>query len=127
MESIRWRSWNRRPSESSRPLRRSICGLLGRLWEIESWRRLLPCHGDAEALLRVDVVVVVVDADVELNPVDLAGEPARVRGVVAGDGGAGLVADVGGLVGGEDHRLGGLDPALADLRAVVEQADVAAL
>ena len=48
-------------------------------------------------------------------------------GVVGGDGGAGLVADVGRLVGGEDHRLGGLDPAGADCGAVVVEGDVAAL
>ena len=36
-------------------------------------------------------------------------------------------ADVAGLVGGEGHRLGLLDPALADGLAVVVQRDVAAL
>ena len=63
---------------------------------------------------RVDEVVVVVVADVDLHPVDLAGELAAVGAVVGGDRGAGLVADVGGLVRGEDHRLGGLHPAGAD-------------
>ena len=51
----------------------------------------------------------------------------RLGRVVGGHGGAGLVADVGRLVGGEDHRLGGLDPAGADRGAVVVQRDVAAL
>ena len=37
---------------------------------------LLPGHGDAEPLIRVNEVVVVVDAQVDLNPVDLAGETA---------------------------------------------------
>ena len=77
---------------------------------------LLPGHGDAEAFVGVDEVVVVVGAEVELDPVDLAGEPAVLGGVVGGDGGAGLVADVGRLVGGEDHRLGVLDPARPDRR-----------
>ena len=51
-----------------------------------------------------------------------------VRAVVAGaHGGAGLVADVGGLVGGEDHGLRRSDPARPHRGAVVEQRDVAAL
>ena len=51
----------------------------------------------------------------------------RLRRVVGADGGAGLVADVGGLVGREDHRLGRADPSGADGVAVVVQRDVAAL
>ena len=47
--------------------------------------------------------------------------------VVGTEGGAGLVADVGGLVGGEDDGLGGVDAASADLFAVVEVGDVAIL
>ena len=37
---------------------------------------LLPGHGDAEPLIRVNEVVVVVDAQVDLDPVDLARETA---------------------------------------------------
>jgi hypothetical protein len=48
-----------------------------------------------EAFLGVDVVVVVVVAEVDLHPVDGAGEAAGSRVVVGGDSGAGLVADVG--------------------------------
>src|SRR4051794_40986487 len=44
--------------------------------------RLLLGHGDAQSLVGVDEVVVVVVAEVELHPVDLAGEPAGPRGVV---------------------------------------------
>ena len=43
---------------------------------------LLPGHGDAQPLVGVDEVVVVVVAEVDLHPVDLAGEAAAVRGVV---------------------------------------------
>jgi hypothetical protein len=50
--------------------------------------------------------------EVDLDPMDLAREATVCRRVVRRDGGAGLVADVGRLVGGEDHRLGGLDPAV---------------
>ena len=66
---------------------------------------LLPSHGDAQAFLGVDEVVVVILAEIDLHPVDLAGEPAAVGGVVGCDGGAGFVADVGGLVGGESRTL----------------------
>ncbi len=49
-------------------------------------------------------------------------------GVVRGDGGAGLVADVGGLVGREDHRLGHLDAAGCPTGSPSwKQGDVAAL
>src|SRR6476659_7444754 len=70
--------------------------------------RLLPGHGDAEAFLRVDEVIVVVVAEIDLHPMNLAPETARSRRVVGGDGGTGLMADVGGFVCGEDHGLGGL-------------------
>ena len=84
-------------------------------------------HGDPHPLLGVDEVVVVVVAEVELDPGDLAGEPARVSGVVGRDRGAGLVADVGRLVGREDHRLGELDATGAHGCAVVVQRDAATL
>jgi hypothetical protein len=44
--------------------------------------RLLPGDGDAKAFLGVDQVVVVVLAEIDLHPVDLAGEPAAGGGVV---------------------------------------------
>src|SRR6476469_665684 len=88
--------------------------------------RLLAGHGDAEAFVGVDVVVVVVGAEVDLDPVDLAGESAGFGGVVGADGCAGFVADVGGFVAGEDHWLGGGDAAGADGVAVVVEGDVAA-
>ena len=89
--------------------------------------RLLPGHGDAEAFLGLDEVVVIVGADVELHPVDLPGEPTVSGRVVGCDGGARLLTDVSRLVGGEDHGMRGLHTAGADSRAVVEEGDVAAL
>ena len=56
----------------------------------------------------------------------LAVEPARPA-VVRADRHAVVVADVGRLVGGEDQRLGDVDPAGADRAAVVEHRHVAAL
>src|SRR4051812_2249369 len=99
--------------QGRRPLRIRSCGTP---WEAPGGARwgLLPGHGDAETFFGVDEVVVVVGAEIDLDPVDLAGEPAAVSGVVGRDGGAGFVADVGGLVGGEDHRLGSADTARAD-------------
>ncbi len=47
--------------------------------------RLLPGHGDAEPFLGGDEVVLVVVADVELDPPDAAGEHP-VRGVVVAAG-----------------------------------------
>jgi hypothetical protein len=47
---------------------------------------LLPGHSDAQAFLGVDEVIVIILAKIELHPVDLAGEPAAVRGVVRADG-----------------------------------------
>ena len=83
-------------------------------------------HGDAEAFLGVDEVVVVVLADADLDPADLAGEPTALCGVVGSDAGAGLVAmSVGSSA--EKIRLGHLDAAGADLVAVVEEGHVAAL
>ena len=74
-------------------------------------------------VLRVGHVAVVVLADLELDPVELAGERAGVHVVVGGDGGPGLSADV----GREDERLGGTDAAFADLLAVVAEGDSVAL
>ena len=44
-------------------------------------------------------------------------------GVVVADAGAGVAADVGGLVTGEDHGDGGVEPTLADLVAVDVEGD----
>ncbi len=60
-----------------------------------------------------DQVVVVVGADVDLHPGDLAVEVVAGRAVVGGCGRAGIGADVAGLVGGVGHGLGLLDAALA--------------
>ncbi len=43
---------------------------------------LLPRHGDPEPFLGVDEVVMIIFAEIELHPVDLAGEPAVACGVV---------------------------------------------
>jgi len=67
-------------------------------WFWSWWPQLLAGHGDAEAFVGVDEVVVVVVAEVELDPVDLSGEPAAAGAVVGGDSGAGFVADVGRLI-----------------------------
>src|SRR5262245_17506084 len=82
--------------------------------------RLLPRHRDAEALLRADQVVEVLGrlVDVDLHPVDAAGEPALPHGVVVAHGRGRVLAEVGRLVAGEDQRHGGRDRALADLLAV---------
>src|SRR3954468_21707386 len=89
--------------------------------------RLLDRRRDAEALLGRDEVVVVVETGVELHPADRAVEAAALRGVVLGDGRAGGVADVAGLVAGVRHRGGRLAAASADLVAVDVQDDVSAL
>src|SRR3954464_13498042 len=87
---------------------------------------LLDRGGDAHELVGGDEVVVVVVAGVELDPFHGAGEMARFRRVVVADGGAGVAADVAGLVAGVDHRDGGVDPSFAGLGAVdVERGDAA--
>ena len=48
-------------------------------------RRLLDAHGDAKAVFGFDEVVVVVEAEVELDPVDLAGEALDRVVAVTGD------------------------------------------
>src|SRR3954464_12342867 len=89
--------------------------------------RLLDRGGDADALLRGDQVVVVVEAGVELHPTHAAVEAARAAGVVVADGRAGVIAHVQVLVPGVDHRHRGLDTALANHRAVDVERDGAAL
>src|SRR4051795_6652576 len=89
--------------------------------------RLLDRGRDADALLRGDQVVVVVEAGVELYPAHAAVEAARAAGVVVTDGRAGVIAHVAGLVAGVDHRHRALDTALANHRAVDVERDGAAL
>src|SRR5215211_5948169 len=91
-----------------------------------SWR-LLSGHGDPEALLGADEVVVVVDVQVDLDPAHPAAEAAVLGAVVVADRGAAVAADVGGLIGGEQHRHGPLDPALTSLGAIDIEGDVATL
>src|SRR5215217_5409515 len=100
------------------PLEPALGSLSARIDPLCGGRRLLECHRDAEALLVADQVVVVVGAGVELDPSDGAVEVPVLAGVVLADGGAGVVADVAGLVAGVEHRDGRGDLALADLAAV---------
>src|SRR4051794_30004961 len=88
---------------------------------------LLAGGGGAGAFGGGGVGGVFIVAQGDLDPFDCAGETAGFDGVVGGGGGAPLVADVGGLVGGEDHGLGGFDATGADEGAVVVDGDVAAL
>ena len=83
-------------------------------------------HEHLEVVLRVDHVGVVVVADLELDPVDLAGEHTALHVILGGDRGPGLAANVQAFVGREDERLGRPHAALADLLAVHVQGDVAA-
>src|SRR4029079_15593548 len=59
-----------------------------------------------EALLRRDQVVGILGvlAEVDLRPVDGAGEDAALGVVVVADGRRSVASDVGGLVAREDHR-----------------------
>src|SRR5436190_18281349 len=87
---------------------------------------LLDGHRDAKASFVGDQVIVVVEAGIELHPLHAAREVARLAGVVLADRGAGVVADIAGLVGGVDHRHGASDPALANSVGVdVESGDAA--
>ena len=61
------------------------------------------------------VGVVRVFTEVDLHPVDRAGEDALPTRVVVADGGCGVAPHVQGLVGGKDHGDRALDTALADL------------
>src|SRR6476661_9563590 len=81
---------------------------------------LLARHRDAQALLGCDQVVGVfcVLAEIDLHPVDRAGEDAALAFVVVADRGRGVSSDVGGLVRGEDQRHGCLDAAFTGLLAV---------
>src|SRR5215210_6749942 len=90
---------------------------------------LLAGHRDAESLLGCDEVVGVlcVLAEVDLHPVDRAGEDAALALVVIADRGRGVSSDVGGLVCGEEQRHGCADTALPGLGAVDVERDRAAL
>ena len=90
-------------------------------------KKLLPRHCDAQALIGIDEVVVIVHSNIELHPADLTGELTTTTRVIGGDRSAALVADVGRLIGREDHRMGSSNAARAYLLAVVEQRDVSAL
>src|SRR5437763_9237171 len=81
---------------------------------------LLSRHRDAQALLGRDQVVGVfcVLADIDLRPVDRAGEDAALAVVVIADRGRGVSSDVGGLVRREDQWHGCLDATLTGLVAV---------
>jgi len=59
-------------------------------------RPLLPRHRHAQAFFRRDVVVCVLGVliEIDLHPVDLAGEPARVRRVIGADRRARFAADI---------------------------------
>jgi hypothetical protein len=69
-----------------------------------------------------DEVGVVVVAGFDEDPVDGAGEGGP-GAVVGDDAGAGVLADVGGLVGGEPDRDRGLEATLGDLVALDEKCD----
>ena len=88
---------------------------------------LLPRHGDLQPLLRADKVIMVVLAEVDLHPVDLAGEGTGLAVVVGRDRRAALAADVCRLVGGKYHGDGLLNASFAHLPAVVVERDLAAL
>src|SRR4051794_17311063 len=90
---------------------------------------LLTRHRDAQAFLGGDQVVGVlcVLAEIDLHPVDRAGEDAALAVVVVADRGCGVSSDVGGLVRGEDQRHGCLDAALTSLAAVEVERHGAAL
>src|SRR5690348_4651739 len=89
--------------------------------------RLLAHDGGSESVLRIDLVVTAVRADLEADPVDGPGEVTVLRRVVVADRGAVVLAEVGGLVQGEDHGDRGVEAALTDLCAVEEQGDAGAL
>src|SRR3954468_1840112 len=90
---------------------------------------LLARHRDAQALLGHDQVVGVfcVLAEIDLHPVDRAGEDAALAVVVVADRGRGVSSDVRGLVRGEDQRHGRIDASLTGLVAVEVERDGAAL
>jgi hypothetical protein len=85
-------------------------------------------HRDLEDVLAVNEVVVAVVAEVDADPVDLAGKGvACADWVVAGHGSAGVLADVGGLVERVGERVRVLDATGADRLPVDVEADVGAL
>src|SRR4029450_734495 len=90
---------------------------------------LLACHRDAQALLGRDQVVGVLGvlAEVDLHPVDGAGEDAALAVVVVADGGTGVGSGAGALAPREAQRHGSLDAAFTHLVAVEVEGDAAAL
>jgi hypothetical protein len=80
---------------------------------------LLNRHGDGQAFLGRDEVIEILGVlvDVDFDPVHLAAE-LLARRIVVGDWRTEFVADVTGLVGGKDERLGLLHATFAGLLAV---------
>jgi len=89
--------------------------------------RLLLRHRNLEPLFRRDQVVVIVLLQVDLHPVDLTTKLVIARAVIRRDRGALILADVAGLIGGENHRYRHVDAALAVLLAVYIERDRAPL
>src|SRR3954452_19318023 len=120
-----WNSGWRKPSTNSWTGPIAIAVLLV---ELSLPRCLLSCHRHADALVGVDEVVRVfcVLADVDLDPVHLAGEGVRDRIVVCHEC-AVLDPDVAGVVGREEHRRRACHLPLADGGAVEVEHDGAAL
>lgn len=84
---------------------------------VSSWP-LLASHRDFEVLLGRDEVVVGVVAEVDSDPADLPVVGVAVGGVVGGDGGAGVAADVGRFVEGEEDDVRSVDVGGRGLAAV---------
>ena len=64
----------------------------------------LPRHRQAQALLGRDKVIEVVQSNIQLNPRNLAVEDTGFRGVILSDRQCAFVADIRGLIRGENHR-----------------------
>src|SRR5262249_14004224 len=145
----RHRSWTRRAGRCTtasgcRPRTRTTRRTSGRCTPRRSTRRTLAgaasprrsfgtfsslaAHCQVGLDARVDQVLVVVLADVELDELDLAGELARRPGrVVGADRRSRVRADGAGLIEREHERAGALDPARRFLVAVDRDADGAAI
>src|SRR5512139_703752 len=86
----------------------------------------LPRHCNAQSLFGTDQVLVVIGALVQLDPIDLAVEPALRTRVIVGYERPALLAHVASLVGREYHGLCGRNPAHPDLFPVQKERDVTA-
>src|SRR5206468_3172289 len=91
--------------------------------------RLLPCHGDADSVLRRDEVIRALGriADGELHPLDRSVERIAARAIVWGHRGAAVLPDIAAVVGGKDDRLRHWDRSFADFLAVDIERHLAAL